>query len=532
VAVALLAIAVPCVVAVYVLRLDRVVGLYTDDAWYVLLAKALASGAGYTLINSPSPGILPLYPPGFPALLSLVFRLAPQFPENVAWLKAVSVVAMLGVGAVTVRYFTRERGLSLAASAGLALATVLHPGFVFLATSTVMSECAFALLQWLTVVAVERTVRRGGSGAAAMSGALASLAFLTRTVGVAVPVAAFAYLVKERRARAAAVFGVLVALLAGSWTLYAGAHAPTAEQRAQENTYVVDGYATAFWSKTAAFPNRGAATVADLPMRVWENTRELAEYDCGALGLYPVFRAVEPSEWVAPGGWRRAVSLAFAALAAVGFAAVVRQRVTLTELLVPATLVITVLWPAYGFRFVLPLLPVFLFYVVTAVEQLACRLGRAGARLAGGLVLTALAAVSAAANAGYLWSLAGPPAARPSWIRTFDANHEMLLWVATHLPADALVVSPNPALVFLYTGRKALGSRAPGQNWERWQRLGVRYAVITGWRPLRPLRVATSRYPVLYRSAPLNLVVLDFGDASSRLPWLEDPAEALDWFNW
>jgi len=529
----MLAIAVPCVAAVYVLRLDQVVGLYTDDAWYVLLAKALASGDGYTLNNSRSPGILPLYPPGFPALLSLAFRLAPRFPENVALLKAVSVVAMLGVGAVTVWYFTRERGVPLAGSAGLAIATVLHPGFVFLATSTVMSECVFALVQWLTIVAVERTARRGGSGAAAVSAALASLAFLTRTVGIVVPVAAFAYLVKERRGRTAVVFGALVILLAGSWTLWAGAHAPTAEQRAEENTYVVDGYATAFWSKTAAFPNRGAATLADLPQRAWDNGRELAEYDCGALALYPIFRAVEPTEWVTPGGWRGVVSLAFAALATAGFAAVALERVTLTELLVPATLLVTVLWPAYGFRFVLPLLPVFLFYLVTAVQQLVRRtIGPVAARRAGGLVLGALVAVSISAHAAYLWSLGGPPATRPSWIRTFEANHEMLLWVATHLPADALVVSPNPALVFLYTGRKALGSRAPAQNWERWERLGVRYAVVTGWRPLRPLRVAMSRYRVLYRSSPMNLVVLDFGDASSRLPWMNDPAEALDWFNW
>ena len=81
--------------AVYVLRLDGVVGLFTDDAWYVLLAKALATGQGYSIANSPTPGILPLYPPAFPFLLSLVFRLSPGFPENVWLLKSVSVAAML-----------------------------------------------------------------------------------------------------------------------------------------------------------------------------------------------------------------------------------------------------------------------------------------------------------------------------------------------------------------------------------------------------------------------------------------------------
>src|SRR5688572_17183263 len=59
---------------IYVLRLDRVVGLIVDDAWYVLLAKAMATGQGYTLINSPTPGISPFYPPGFSALLAIFYR--------------------------------------------------------------------------------------------------------------------------------------------------------------------------------------------------------------------------------------------------------------------------------------------------------------------------------------------------------------------------------------------------------------------------------------------------------------------------
>ncbi|MFN8002205.1 MAG: hypothetical protein U0X75_14450 [Acidobacteriota bacterium] len=54
-------------IVIYAMRLDRVVGMFQDDAWYVLLAKALATGQGYTLVNSPTSGILPLYPPAFPS---------------------------------------------------------------------------------------------------------------------------------------------------------------------------------------------------------------------------------------------------------------------------------------------------------------------------------------------------------------------------------------------------------------------------------------------------------------------------------
>jgi hypothetical protein len=93
------------VLAIYLLRLDHVVGLYGDDGWYALLAKALATGQGYTLINLPTSEIKPAFPPGFPFLLSLAWRLAPQFPQNLWLLKAVSIMAMFGVGLVAYYYF-------------------------------------------------------------------------------------------------------------------------------------------------------------------------------------------------------------------------------------------------------------------------------------------------------------------------------------------------------------------------------------------------------------------------------------------
>jgi hypothetical protein len=91
--------------AIYVLRLDRVAGLVVDDAWYILLARSLAAGTGYGLVNSPAAAmVLPPNPPGFAAVLSLVFAVKPSFPENVLWLKFVGVASMFGVGVLTYRY--------------------------------------------------------------------------------------------------------------------------------------------------------------------------------------------------------------------------------------------------------------------------------------------------------------------------------------------------------------------------------------------------------------------------------------------
>ena len=110
---------------IYLLRFDQIVGQAWDDAWYVLLAKALATHQGYTLINSPVSGIVPsLYPPAFPWLLSLVYRLGPEFPQNIWLLKSVSIAAMLGAGGVSYSYFRRERA---SAQASLQALAVLSP---------------------------------------------------------------------------------------------------------------------------------------------------------------------------------------------------------------------------------------------------------------------------------------------------------------------------------------------------------------------------------------------------------------------
>ena len=186
------------VFAIYLLWLDRVVGLFTDDAWYVLLAKGLATGRGYSIVNSPTPGILPLYPPAFPFLLSLVFRISPNFPDNVWLLKSVSMVAMLGTGLLAYRYFVRDRELPAPWALAIAVGAVLSPPLVFLATSTVMSECVFALVFLSTIMVMERCVRAGSSARglqlAVAGAALASAGFLTRSIAFSLIVAGGLYL--------------------------------------------------------------------------------------------------------------------------------------------------------------------------------------------------------------------------------------------------------------------------------------------------------------------------------------------------
>ena len=329
----------------YLLHLDRTVGMYVDDAWYVLLAKALATGQSYTLINSPSQGILPLYPPAFPWLLSLIYRLAPQFPENVWLLKSISIAAMLAVGITAYFYFVRDRKLPPYVALGICVATVISPPLIFFATSTVMSECVFTLVQLLTIVVIERCVHAGKRVRAwhyaLLGSALASFAFLTRSIAVVLIAGAFVYLLKERLFRAALIFAAGVVLFVGPWTLYARLHAPTAEQRMEHGSYIVQGYTTQFWQKEAAEASSGIISVKELPGRIGMNIVRVLRSEVGAVFVGPLTQFLKQLN--ARGG--EGFSFILSMLAITGFISVARERITLAEIVVPLSMMIIVVWP-------------------------------------------------------------------------------------------------------------------------------------------------------------------------------------------
>jgi hypothetical protein len=482
------------VAAVYVARVDRVAGLYVDDAWYVLLAKAIASGDGFRLSNAPAPGILPFYPPGFPALLSLVFLVAPEFPQNVWLLKAVSIGAMLGV-TVLAAAWGRDRGLAPRTALLLALATVLSPAFVFLAGATVMSEPVFTLLQLGSLVALERAARDEATSLrlTALAAVLGGSAALVRTMAVGVLVASCGWLLATRRPRAALVYGAIVAAVVGAWTWWARAHAPDAAAQAVMNDAIVYGYADQFWMRIAGYAESGVTTAAELPARVWRNLRTLVLNDAGALVLYPWFRVLEPLAALPTTRWTAALSAVVAVPATIGLLAALRERVRPAELALAATVAIALVWPFPPFRFVLPLLPVILLATARGVGVLTRAPHAASFAV---LLVVAVANATSSVRAAVASHADDPP---PAWTRAWDENVAMLSWVDAHLEPDAIVASHNPALVHLLTGRRTVGYWDARTNLRYWRRAGVRYWVDCWLAAQKYPDPARSGLPIVHR---------------------------------
>lgn len=517
---------------IYLLRLDRVFGLFVDDAWYVMLAKALATGQGYTLINSPSPGITPFYSPGFPALLSIFYRLSPSFPNNIYLLKSVSIAAMMGAGALSCIYFKRFRDLPTYVSLGLSLSTVIYPTIVFLATSAVMSEPVFICAQLGAILLIERCVREGGAGAsakwAALGGVVAAFAFLTRPAGVGLLAAGGLYLAKERLLKQAAIFAAAVALLVGPWMLYSSSRAPTPAQQVEQGGNIVQPYTTQLWQRTAGQPLSGTISAGDLPKRIWNNLSEIGRYDFGGLVFYSLYRPLEPGEPIRISSEARLISLALMLLALAGYIRIVMNRLTVVELVVPFSIVVSCLWGWEQYRLVLPLAPFLLCYLLMGVRGIA-RLfrkldkeARAGRESIAMLVFAWLFVLfNLYGNVRYIQKKNEPqPENGLRWIRSFEENLDLINHISANIPKEDVIATQNPALVHLFTGHKTVASDDPAGSWEAWNRIGVRYLAQTSPLPLARSEPAENKFRTVYRAdGMLNLRLIDLGPPSSRPVW-------------
>jgi hypothetical protein len=510
---------------VYILRLDRTVGMFVDDAWYVLLAKALATGHGFTLINSPTPGIPPLYPPGFPGLLAIVFKFAPDFPKNLWLLKSVSIAAMMGVGFVTYWYFHRGRNTPGYLALGIATAVTLSPPLAFLATSSVMSECVFTLTFMLTIAIIERGVqvddKRRMLRFLIPAGVIAAYAFLTRSIAIALLGSVVLYLLKLRQIRGAVVFAGIVIVCLAPWLLYSRTHTPTPEQRAEQRGMIVQDYSTVFWQRKAGLIRSGEISLSELPERMWNNARQMMTRDAGEMTVAKVYYIFRDSDAGA-----EVVSFILGLLCIAGYVSQVRKEITLAEIVVPATLLIVFLWPWETFRFVLPMTAFAVYYLLLGLRSLyhVHLKFREQARNPEWVGLTMIVAVvivfNVYGNVSYLLMKHRSPTGQAPFGDAFAENEGVLHFISERLPEDAIIASPNPALVYLYSGRKSIASDDPAKNWNTWNKVGVRYLAYVSALPVTEPELAETRYTTLYKPrGDLNLRIVDLGPPESRTVW-------------
>jgi len=349
-------------------------------------------------------------------------------------------------------------------------------------------------LQMLAIISIEQCVQSTSTSKlyrnALIGAAIASFAFLTRSVGIALIAAIACYLLKERQLRTITIFVAGVVLFVSPWLIYARLHAPTEAQRIEQGGYIVYPYNEQFWMKVAGNPLLGTVSISDIPRRVWDNAVQIAGEDIGRMLAIPFFRSHLFSGYELM-GYRsgiRFLSLLISAIVLLGFISAIREKVTLIEFVTIFSLVTTLLWPWYPLRFLVPCLPFVVFYFLRGVEAIykthqqwlgALNYKSQNITL---LIMGLILCVSLYDNVAYILARSkSSPTELPVLYSRFKDNEDALNWMRNNILQDgSVVVSGNPPLIYLYTGLKSISGGDVKKNWELWKQLNVRYLAYVG----------------------------------------------------
>ena len=198
------------------------VGAFQDDAIYTVLAKALATGDGYRMINLPGSPHATHYPPAYPFFLSLLWRISPSFPDNIVLFKFANAV-WLSLAALGAWTFARRRLAWASLPSALAAAGGTLAIIVLLVTGVVLSEPMFMALLFPALLLSERAAEDGSIKVAIAAGLICGLLALVRTLGAVVIPAAMLVMLLRRHVVAAVALGAAAAVLLVPWQLWLNA---------------------------------------------------------------------------------------------------------------------------------------------------------------------------------------------------------------------------------------------------------------------------------------------------------------------
>ena len=415
-------------------------GAWHDDAVYVVSAKSLATGAGYRLLNLPGEPAQTKYPPLYPLLLSLVWRIAPAFPANLP-LAMLLQWSMLPALAALLWIWFRRVGFGIAAAVALTTLVVLCPMTTMFAT-TPLTEIPF-------LIAILASLLLIGEGAitverAVLAGLCAAAAVLIRTNGIvlaaAIPLALWRTDHSTRLRRIAGFLAPVIAAFA-AWEIWC------ALVRVPASSDLLS-----YYTDYAGF-YRHTFSLADLPRRLWLNLDGLLT-SIGRLVAWSTSEGVAYRQlcWflsiLAIGGWielwRRGQR------GAAWFAA-----------FFGGVLIVWNFPPDQ--RFAYPLLPFAAAGIGVMGGKVVSRLpvewalGRVSNRIAASVMACC---ITAALLAIVCLDLHAYRDTLPSWIaEQRERSNQMrpvYVWIARETPPASTVAAYDDPLLYLYTGRHAV----------------------------------------------------------------------------
>ena len=423
-----------------------------DDSLYFVAAKSLAEGHGHRIESLPGEPSQTKYPPLYPLLLSIAWRVHPDFPENLAlagWLSWLALPVVL----VQLAFVFPKLGFSPGRTWVLLALFALNP-YVILFSTQLLTELWYLAL----VLAAMQLLERGAGPPVSplwihAAGLVAGVAYLTRSAGLALFAAGALYLWIRRERKAVMYFVAAVAPFFIAWMAWVRLHqTPTNDP---ELLYYLDYFRYQLY----------AVPLRDLPVVLWKNLDGIL-WGLGGLVLPKVTSSL----------FLKILSEVIAIAMIAGVVRMLRRgHGLLFALFAVFSSLLLLVWhfPANE-RFMLPVFPLALAGLLVEAEHFVNML-RAGLRhadrsqrvVAGGLM--AFAGLLAAGVLGlqlYMGAAFLPDDARQHRARKID-RLKGYGWIRANLPADSAMLALDDVVLYLYTGRRAMTRPMPPFLWYR-----------------------------------------------------------------
>jgi hypothetical protein len=418
-----------------------VCGVYHDDAIYVSTAKALAQGQGYRLINFPGSPKQTKYPILYPAMLAIVWKLWPSFPQNLVIMQSLNLLIAAVAIALCYLYLVKFDYCSRNVAFASGLLCVTSPMFIYFATQT-LSEIPFLFLTILMLSVFENEIRAPSESPARdyFLGILLALPFLCRSVGAVFIIVGVTIWYRSGRSVRWLILGTItVALPWIVWVLF---------ELRTVNQDLFAGYYTDYFSWWTQFgapligrvvTNNSMMIILGIPNIAVESIRYISFQL-----KYPIWIVI-PSLFLGLIAW---------------FTIFLNKRqANLLRWFLMSYLLIIILWPWPSQRFLIPILP---FLIANMLLGIVVALRRLSS-LPGFKIFT-LVAISILVTSNMIFvyyqskanQQTGYPqlpleAAKVSWV----AYEDIFKWLKDNSQPDDIIASGMDTMMYLYTGRRA-----------------------------------------------------------------------------
>ena len=411
---------------------------FHDDCVYYVSAKSLADGGGYRVESLPGAPPQTKYPPLYPLLLSVAWRLDPNFPHNVplaAWISWLALPAVL----LFLAAYTPRLGLTGWRACLLLVLFAANPYTIWF-SSQLLSELLFLALVFAAMLLIERGTKPAGPVSIAVAaGVVAGIAYLARSAGIVMLPVGFAYLFWMRRQRRKAwMFAAGMAPFIVCWMTWTRLHAtPTADPAL---IYYLDYVGYQLYN----------VKVADLHLYLWKNIDGLL-LGLGSLILPKITSSL----------FLKILAQVIAVAMISGVVRLVRKGCAqLYAMFALASVALLAVWHfPPDERFVLPLFPLALAGLIVEIEhfvgllRLSLRHRDLSQRVvaAGMIGVAALVFGGALAIQGYVAFVFQPQQARGDRAQ-LGAHRAAYAWIHANVPAGTPFLAYEDPLFHLYTG--------------------------------------------------------------------------------